>query len=71
MLGISLENPMVMGAESYFKGETFAVCECCGQPIYKATDSLEGEWYVELVPDEYIHVDCMAAWIKSHKKEAV
>lgn len=71
MLNMNLENGMVIGAESYFEGETFAICECCGNPIYSATDTLEGEWYVELVPDEYIHVDCISAWVKEHKKEAV
>lgn len=71
MLGMSLENPAVIGSESFFKGESFAVCECCGNPIYKATDALDGEWYVELVPDEYIHVDCISAWVQEHKKEAV
>ncbi len=70
MLGINLENPAVIGSESYFKGETFAICECCGNPIYKATETLEGEEYVELVPDEYIHVDCISEWVRQNKKEA-
>lgn len=51
-------------------GNTFAICECCGNPIYKATDYLDGEWYVELVPDEYIHVDCISEWVRQNKKEA-
>lgn len=70
MLGKCLENPMVIGSESFFAGEVFATCECCGNPIYKATDTLNGDEYVELVPDEYIHVDCISAWVKENKKEA-
>ena len=58
-------------ALEYEPGETFAICECCGEPIHKATDFLDGEEYVELVPDEYIHVDCISAWVREHKKEAV
>ena len=66
-----LENPMVMGAESYFKGEVFATCECCGNPIYKATDTLNGDEYVEMYENEYVHVDCVTAWVNEHKREAV
>lgn len=50
--------------------EIFAECECCGQPIWKETDLLEGERYVELMPDYFVHVDCMPLWIRQNEKEA-
>lgn len=71
MIMKSLENPMVMGTESYFRGEVFAECECCGNPIYRATDTLEGEYYVEMYEGEYVHVDCVKEWVRQHQKEAV
>ena len=49
----------------------FATCECCGRPIYRATDFLEGQRSVELYEDEFVHVDCIDAWVREHEKEAV
>lgn len=66
-----LENGMVLAAESYFAGETFATCSCCGNPIYKATDQLEGEYYVEMYENEFVHVDCVNEWVRQHQKEAI
>lgn len=50
--------------------ETFAICEQCGQPIQKANDFYEGERYVQLMPDYYVHVECMGAWIRENEQEA-
>ena len=50
--------------------ETFAICEQCGHPIQKANDFYEGERYVELMPDYYVHVECMGAWIRENEREA-
>lgn len=66
-----LNNVMTSASESYFAGEVFAECECCGKPIYKATEALDGEYYVEMYENEYVHVDCVTAWVNEHKKEAV
>lgn len=66
-----LNNVVTSASESYFAGEVFAECECCGKPILKATDSLDGEMYVEFYENEYVHVSCVDAWVNEHKKEAV
>lgn len=50
--------------------ETIGICEACGNPIWKANSYLEGERYVELMPDYLVHVDCMPIWIRENEKEA-
>lgn len=69
----NIENRMAIDS-AWIKPEprnVFAICEVCGEPIWGADSFYDGEEYVELTPDEYIHVDCINAWVKEHKKEAV
>lgn len=49
---------------------TIGICEACGNPIWKANSYLDGERYVELMPDYLVHVDCMPIWIRENEKEA-
>lgn len=66
-----LENGMVIASEpTFIEPDIFATCECCGQPIFKANDYLDGDEYVELVPDEFIHVECVMDWVRRNKQEA-
>lgn len=63
---------MTISSDTYLgkAKDILTICECCGQPIWKANHMFDGEMYVDIAPDEFIHVECVPMWVRIHQKEA-